>query len=54
MNYTEVKPVEPIIKPNIKPKREIKPRPDKNDPWTVPAPRINPTPKASDNTCSLY
>ena len=43
---TEVAPAKPIVKPT--PKREVSPktRPDKNDPWTVPAPKVNPTPKA--------
>ena len=43
---TEVAPAKPIVKPTQK--REVSPktRPDKNDPWTVPAPKVNPTPKA--------
>lgn len=49
MNKTE-----PAVlpEPTIKPKRETpKPRPDKNDPWTVPYPydpktHPQPTPKA--------
>ena len=35
----------PITKPM--PKRESpKPKPNRDDPWTVPAPKVNPTPKA--------
>lgn len=34
----------PITKPV--PKRD-KPAPKKDDPWTVPAPKVNPTPKAN-------
>ena len=41
---TEVAPAKPDVKP--KPKREEKPRPRRGDPWTVPAPKVNPTPKA--------
>jgi len=45
-----IKNTEPAVepKPVIEPKREtpVKPRPDKDDPWTVPAPKVNPTPKA--------
>lgn len=35
--------------PKVVPKREVKPKPKprKDDPWTVPAPLINPTPKAN-------
>jgi hypothetical protein len=40
----EIMPAEPIVKP--RPKREERPRPRREDPWTVPAPRVNPTPKA--------
>lgn len=37
----------PDIKPT--PVREVpRPRPRKDDPWTVPAPRVNPTPKAKN------
>jgi len=46
-NMTEpmVIPVEPDVKPV--PKRETpKPKPRRGDPWTVPAPKVNPTPKA--------
>lgn len=46
-NMTEplVIPAEPDVKP--KPKREEpRPRPRRGDPWTVPAPKKNPTPKA--------
>ena len=39
-----IAPAEPDVKP--KPKREEKVRPRKSDPWTVPAPKVNPTPKA--------
>lgn len=43
---TEVAPAKPDVKP--KPKREEpKPKPRRGDPWTVPAPRVNPTPKAT-------
>lgn len=35
---------EPIVKP--KPRREEKVKPRRGDPWTVPAPKKNPTPKA--------
>lgn len=40
----EIAPSEPIIKP--KPKETEKPKPRRGDPWTVPAPKVNPTPKA--------
>ena len=39
--------VEPIVKPMPKREAPSKPRPKKNDPWTVPAPKVNPTPKAN-------
>lgn len=47
----ETKNTEPTVvpkEPKTKPKREtpVRPKPDKNDPWTVPAPKVNPTPKA--------
>ncbi len=32
----------PITKPKVVPQT----KPQKNDPWTVPAPKVNPTPKA--------
>jgi len=38
-----------LPKPKTKPlpKRELpKPAPRRGDPWTVPAPKVNPTPKA--------
>lgn len=41
---TEIAPAKPDVKP--KPKREEKPKPRRGDPWTVPAPKVNPTPKA--------
>lgn len=42
---TEVAPAKPDVKP--KPQRDVpKTRPNKDDPWTVPAPKVNPTPKA--------
>ena len=44
MTEPAVKPAEPITKP--KPSREVKPKPNRDDPWTVPAPKVNPTPKA--------
>ena len=34
----------PITKPS--PKEKPKERPRREDPWTVPAPKLNPTPKA--------
>lgn len=45
-NLTEpmVIPSKPKVKPT--PKREVKPAPRRGDPWTVPAPKVNPTPKA--------
>ena len=33
-------------KPKTKPQTTPKPRPQRGDPWTVPAPKVNPTPKA--------
>lgn len=39
-----IAPAKPDVKP--KPRREEKVRPRKSDPWTVPAPKVNPTPKA--------
>jgi hypothetical protein len=45
LKMTEVAPVEPDVKP--KPKRDTpKPKPRRGDPWTVPGPKVNPTPKA--------
>lgn len=37
-----------IAEPEVLPKPITTPktRPNKNDPWTVPAPKVNPTPKA--------
>jgi hypothetical protein len=44
-HMTEVAPAKPDVKP--KPQRDVpKPKPNKDDPWTVPAPKVNPTPKA--------
>lgn len=42
--------IEPAVKPQpkIKPRPTEKPRPRKNDPWTVPGPKVNPTPKAQE------
>jgi hypothetical protein len=45
----EVKPAEPIVIP----KRRVKPKPNKNDPWTVPYPydpkkSPQPTPRAME------
>ena len=44
---------EPLVLPEPKPKTKPKPRrdspkhkPRRDDPWTVPAPKKNPTPKA--------
>lgn len=40
-----VLPARPDVKP--RPQRETqKPKPQRGDPWTVPAPKVNPTPKA--------
>ena len=52
MEMTEMN--EPLVKPapDTKPKRRRtspKPRPKENDPWTVPGPKVNPTPKAHIN-----
>ncbi len=42
MEFTiEVLPAEPITKPAP----AIKPRPNENDPFNVPAPKVDPTPK---------
>lgn len=43
---TEIAPSEPIIKPKPREKENPVPRPRREDPWTVPAPKVNPTPKA--------
>ena len=40
-----VEPAEPNIKPKPTPKRRQRPKPDRNDPWVVPKPKVNPTPK---------
>lgn len=47
---TEVAPAKPDVKP--KPERQVepKPRPRRGDPWTVPAPKVNPTPKATNRS----
>lgn len=55
MTEPAVLPAEPKIKPM--PKRETpKPKPRKDDPWTVPAPYPKhypqPTPKALEHSCS--
>jgi len=44
LKMTEVAPAEPDVKPKPKAPPRIKPR--RGDPWTVPAPKVNPTPKA--------
>lgn len=45
MSEPQVLPVKPKTKPL--PKRESpKPTPRRGDPWTVPGPKVNPTPKA--------
>jgi len=44
MTEPAIKPAEPDTKP--KPKRpRPKRKPDRNDPWVVPRPKVNPTPK---------
>lgn len=46
MTEPMVIPSKPKVKPT--PKREApKPAPRRGDPWTVPGPRVNPTPKAT-------
>lgn len=37
-----------LPKPKIKPERQAPPKikPNKDDPWTFPSPKVNPTPKA--------
>jgi hypothetical protein len=44
MTEPAVEPARPKTKPV--PKRKPKERPRRDDPWTVPAPKVNPTPKA--------
>lgn len=44
IRMTEVAPAEPDVKP--KPAIKPAPKPRRDDPWTVPAPKVNPTPKA--------
>ena len=44
IRMTETLPAEPIVKP--KPKQAPSPKPRRGDPWTVPGPKVNPTPKA--------
>jgi len=49
MNKKNIGMNKPLVKPKIKPapkRTSPRPRPRKNDPWTVPGPKINPTPKA--------
>lgn len=46
MKISETQPAEPIVIPRPKRKKEEKIRPNKSDPWTVPAPKVSPTPKA--------
>lgn len=36
----------PTIEPDVKPKTTPTTKPDKNSPWSVPVPRVNPKPKA--------
>lgn len=43
---TEVAPAKPDVKPMPKPQVDPKPEPRRGDPWTVPGPKKNPTPKA--------
>lgn len=49
---TQPNMTEPLViptKPNVKPapkREEVKPKPRRGDPWTVPGPKKNPTPKA--------
>ena len=44
----EIAPTKPKVKPMPK-RQEPKPRPRREDPWTVPGPKVNPTPKAIKN-----
>lgn len=37
---------EPDVKPKPKRKAPERPRPRRDDPWTVPGPKVKPTPKA--------
>ena len=46
MTEPQVLPVKPKVKPT--PQREVKPVPRRGDPWTVPGPKKNPTPKAEN------
>jgi len=41
LSYPEIAPAEPITKPAP----STTPQPSKDDPFNVPAPKINPTPK---------
>lgn len=43
LSYPEIAPAEPITKPTPAP--TTTPQPSKDDPWNVPAPLVNPTPK---------
>lgn len=45
IKMTEVAPA-PDVKPQPKPAVKPATKPRKDDPWTVPAPKVNPTPKA--------
>ena len=47
MTEPQVLPAKPKVKPT--PQREVKPAPRRGDPWTVPGPKKNPTPKALKN-----
>jgi len=46
MTDPAVVPAEPDVKPKPQRVAPVKPRPKKDDPWTVPTPKVNPTPKA--------
>lgn len=45
MNEPAVQPAKPDTKPKPTPKRRQRPKPDRNNPWVVPKPKVNPTPK---------
>jgi hypothetical protein len=40
----EVEPAEPEVLPD----EEERPRPSENDPFAIPGPKVNPTPKGKD------
>ncbi len=48
MTEPEVIPQEPDVKPMPK-REEPRPKPRRGDPWTVPGPKKNPTPKATND-----